>query len=290
MRVLSLAGGGVRGVVTLRVLAELEPAVGARLANRCDLIAGTSTGALIACGLGIGMPPGEILAAYRSMARLVFDGGGGPGIFRPAHSPEPLQRVLAYLFGARTLADLRPRVLVPLYDWRTRRLRVAKSWTPAWAQVPIVSALLGATAAPTYLRPHHHQNAQWIDGGVAANDPAMCALAEAVSLGAELRDVRIVSVGTGAPPIADSPSAAGWGVIRWAPHLVSVLIDGASRAVDYQARALLCERYARLDPPIARDVALDQARSTHDLETDAARWLAGEGGEAVKRAAELIAS
>ena len=289
MRALALAGGGVRGVVTLRVLIELEAALGARLANRCDLLAGTSTGALVACGLGIGMSPGEVLAAYRSLAASVFGGLSGPGLFAPAHPHQPLERALRYLFGARPLAELRPRVLIPVYDWRARRLRVAKSWEPSWAPVPIVDVLRGTTAAPGYLRPHHHQGAQWIDGGVAANDPTLCALAEGVALGWAAHEIRMVAVGTGAALPAAMPSAASWGIVGWAPHLVGVVLGGAADAVGYQAAALLGDRYVRLDPALSREVPLDAARSIPELEADAARWLSGgDGVGAIKAAAGVL--
>lgn len=303
---LALDGGGVRGVVTLRLLVALERELGARVATRVRVIAGSSVGALIACALALGMAPGEILALLRSLARLVFDPGplGGLEVIAgPRYEDEALERELRHVFGDRVLAELSsPGVLVPVYDRTNRRALIAKTWRSEWAAWPIRTLLRAAMAAPTYFDPGpipvggfllgggRYESAEGLDGGLVANAPALCALAEGVALGHELEELRIVSIGTGEPDLPPARSARGRGALAWLPELVEAAIRGPAAAVDFQARALLGDRYARLQPALTIDADLDDARRIPELEAQAAAWLEGrEGAAALAAGAELLA-
>lgn len=295
MRALALAGGGVRGVVSLRALLALQDALGAPITSRVDVVAGTSAGALIACALAVGYTLGETLDRFRDFAGAIFD----PGAFGhaelltgPRYDAEPLELALEALFGGRRMGDFgrAPRVLVPLVDRTNRRRAVAKSWAPEWARVPIAAVLRAAVAAPTYFDPARFAGAEWIDGGLGANDPSMFALDEALALGAELDGVRLVAVGTGAAPRPAARSARGASALRLLPEILDLAIDLPAADAAHHAQQLLGDRYARLDPVLMRDLALDAVRFVPELEAWSAAWCdSDEGAAAIEHAAALLA-
>lgn len=244
--ILALDGGGVRGVVSCRWLEGVP-------VERFSLYAGTSTGALIACGLAAGLPVAGIGDLYRTRGGEIFEGGLWrrlrrmlrDGISVPKYDGEGLARLLREVFGSARLGDLKP-VMVVAYDTLARKPVVFKSWlTP---RVPVWQACMASTAAPTYF-PAHVMEVDGramclIDGGVVANNPTACAVAEAMRMG---KAPVVLSVGTGerTAPIP-AREAREWGALEWAPHILSVFMDGGIDAQDYIARTIAGERYVRL--------------------------------------------
>ena len=119
-KILSLDGGGIRGVFPAAFLAKLEEQVGAPIGSYFDLIAGTSTGGVIAIGLGLGLPAGEILRLYEEQGPAIFDQGHGPvenwvrqrvrgvrHLFSSKYSSTPLREALAGILGQRRLGESR---------------------------------------------------------------------------------------------------------------------------------------------------------------------------------------
>ena len=241
MRILSIDGGGIRGIVPATVLAALEERAGRPVCELFDLVAGTSTGGIIALALTCPGPDGAPRWTAAEIARLYVD--EGPRIFRRSlgrritsvegliderYPSDELRAVLQrYLGDTRLEAALTP-VLVTAYDLVARRPRFFKSWRED-AGVPMALAAEATAAAPTYFEPVRDGDAALIDGGVFAGNPAMCAYAEGVRLRPSAR-MRVLSLGTGSQtrPIID------------------VVFDGSSDTVDYQLDQLLDDRHLRL--------------------------------------------
>ena len=118
-QILALDGGGIKGIFSAAILAHLEEDLEINLINHFDLIVGTSTGGIIALGLGIGMRPREILKFYVSE---------GPGIFKQnmfskmkqvlnsKYEPFVLEESFKKYFGEKKLIDSKKRLVIPSYN------------------------------------------------------------------------------------------------------------------------------------------------------------------------------
>lgn len=274
-RILTLDGGGIRGLLSTIWLEALEARLAAAgkgpLHTRFDLVAGSSTGALVAMALGIGTPAREITALYESFGDDVFPGAAqrlwsrvtrsfSEGLSAPRYSPKGLERVLKRVFGQRTLGSMSPRAMAIAYDTVSRNPLIFKSFKPEHAEIPLWEVCRAATAAPTYFPAHlatvEGRRRALIDGGVVANNPTACALAEAVRLNgdASLGGIVLLSVGTGQAtrPISER-EATTWGPLEWAIPIIDVLFDGSADSVDYIATQLLGDgHYVRLQAPLLR--------------------------------------
>lgn len=261
-RVLSIDGGGIRGVIPAALLTEIEQRTGKRIAEMFDLVAGTSTGGIIAVGLTAPDQAGktkyraaDLLDLYESHGQEIFTRSFWKGITSVGgvsdekYDAGNLERVLNQYLGDAQLKDAVCDLLVTSYDIERRRpyyfkriraresgdrnhlLRVvarATSAAPTYFQPAIVHAIGGATVR--YL----------IDGGVFANNPALCAYAEACDLKRPANEIFVLSLGTGinTRKIAYD-DAKDWGLIGWVRPVISVMMDGVADAVDYQLTQLL---------------------------------------------------
>ena len=136
----------------------------------------------------------------------------------------------------------------------------------------------------------------FVDGGVFANNPAMCAVADAFNI-YEADELLVVSIGTGPPQTRSIPydEAAGWGLIGWARPILDVVFDGVGDTVDYQVKQICksateVERYFRFQTPL--DIGndnMDDASATniHALKLQAERLVEGRGGDLDNLASRL---
>jgi patatin-like phospholipase/acyl hydrolase len=262
-RILSIDGGGIRGIIPGMILAEIERRSDRRVAHMFDLIAGTSTGWILALGLVV---PGEAGGPKYAAEDLVgFYEREGPAIFsRPLkrkiltlgslvdekYSSEGLEQALGSCFGSVWLSEVICDVLVTAYDIELREPHFFKSDRARRRperDFRLSDVARATSAAPTYFEPARVRSraerdwAALVDGGVFANSPAACALVEAIcDHGADPADVVFLSLGTGenARPILYE-QARGWGLARWAQPVLSVVFDGVSDTVDYQVESIL---------------------------------------------------
>lgn len=277
-RILSLDGGGIRGIVSVVLLQRLEAEPGLRRwLGRTRLVAGTSTGGLIALGLASGVGLATLRDLYETRGRAIFDDSWLDDlrdlgrIAGAEYDSDHLARELRRIFGTATLGDLRKRVLVPAFDLdNAARLASRRTWKPKlFHNFPgpdsDASALawkvgLYTSAAPTYFPSVDG----YIDGGVFANNPSLCALTQSLDRRtrgrrAALDDVVLLSIGTGTSLVYIEGQRHDWGYARWAKPLVSLILDGVTGIADYQCRQLLGARYHRLAPvfPPGTSVPLD---------------------------------
>jgi uncharacterized protein len=236
-RILSLDGGGIRGILTLEYLALIEEILRNRtgcpqlcLADYFDLIGGTSTGAIIAATLACGMPVAEIKQLYRDLGESVFEkthfqktaiGQKVAGVFSPKFSGQRVQDALDQHLGADTTIDS-PRVRTGLMIM-TKRLDSGSPWplhnhpnarySAENGQLFLTHVVRASTAAPTYFDPQEIEissrdgvptKAAFVDGGVSPfNDPALQLLMLAALDGHGFRwktgkdKLLLISVGTG---------------------------------------------------------------------------------------------
>lgn len=218
MKILTLDGGGIRGIIPCAVLAEIERRLDRPIADLFDLVAGTSTGGIIACGLSIphAEQPGrpkfratDLSELYEKNGAQIFKKQGGVfsgmnALFEEAFTHEGLEGLLKEYFGDTELRETLTDLLVTSYDIERRKpfyflSRLAKT-NPAEENFRLRDVARSTSAAPTYFEPNPLPWTQesilaLVDGGVFANNPSMLAYAEAVEL---LRQHKQVSV-TGPP-------------------------------------------------------------------------------------------
>src|SRR3954451_2045977 len=290
VRILAIDGGGIRGLIPAVVLAEIERRSGRRAAELFDLIAGTSTGGIVACGL---TRPGEGGAPAFTAADLIgFYESEGPEVFHRSllkrvesvegyvderYDDVNLNAALRrYLDGTR-LSQAVTDVFITAYEIEHRQAffsRPSRARPAPTYDFPSVDAARATAAAPTSFEPARVRdvagaaNYALVDGGVFALNPAMVAYAELAAAGRADEIELVVSLGTGAHtrPLRVE-DARSWGQLEWARPLVDVVFDGLEQTVDFELGHLLsADRYVRLQTRLTEaSDDLDDA-SDHNLE------------------------
>lgn len=340
--VLSVDGGGIRGVIPAVILVELEKRLAARSGKKrplhtyFDLIAGTSTGGIIAAGLTAPHPKKpkkpaasaeELLALYeqdgqaifydRSVFRRLRDGLVNlfrePGsVVDEKYDAEPLEKRLKKQLGETgKISERLTHVLITAYDIEKRDTVFMKS-TPRSDGSPdddylFWEAARATSAAPTYFEPAQVTNQTTkkketlVDGGVFANDPAMCAYVEARKLGYQPKTITMVSLGTGYQTRSfPYKSAKNWGAISWinpsngAP-IISILMHGQACSTGYHLDKLLNDtpgrpRYFRFDAKleIGNDEMDDASRSNIMALKQVAEGIVEEQGDKLDRLVDRL--
>lgn len=297
-RILSLDGGGIKALFTATLLARAVDRY-PRLLERVDLIAGTSSGGILALGLAAGRTPAALASLLRERAARIFDDSTWDDLVDLGrtvgadYEARALRRELRREFGELTLGDLERRVIVPAFDLDAPAARDRpRMWKPKlFHNFPgrdsdrgesVVDVALRTSAAPTYFPTYQG----FIDGGLVANNPAMAALAQALdrrAAGRRLDELILLSIGAGTEPKFIRGKRLDWGWAQWGRVLVSLAISGVGGIADFQCRQLLDRRYFRLDRYFSRGVDLDDAAEStleflvaeaHDVHLDGLlTWL-----------------
>ncbi|MGH8129045.1 MAG: patatin-like phospholipase family protein [Gammaproteobacteria bacterium] len=283
-RILAIDGGGVRGYYAALLIARLA-AANPRWLERVDLIAGTSTGAIIALGLALEMAPADIAGIYvrdaekiftTSFANRLIDAGG---LIGPRYDVRRFAAILRRIFHDVRLRDLSRKVAIPAFELDDKNADPARRHWQArlfhnlpgpQADTDLLArrAALYSSAVPAVFATADG----YIDGGVFASNPALCALALSLDATAQARPatldkVRVFSVGTGRSPQHIEGERLQWGLTQWARSLIGVTFDAGVGMVDYQCRQILGNRYHRLNPWLnGASIQLDDADALPKLE------------------------
>jgi len=302
--ILSIDGGGIRGIMPAAILVRLESIIqeltgqpDLKIGDMFDLVAGTSTGGILSC---IYLAPGEpkkakfsaqqALDLYVDHGHEIFDRtlwqrvGTIDGIFGAKFSNKALDAQLTKYFGDLKLADLIKPSLITSYEMTQRRavfFTSADARDDAGSNFLVRDVARATSAAPTYFPPAGIQSTEGadyslLDGGVFANNPALCAYSEALKLDFRTlfpdcdkaqprgaRDMLIISLGTGSVKkryrIEDFRQA---GEIKWLEPIIDILMSGNSETVDYELKSIYSTLgapdnadYYRLEPQLVRAVS-----------------------------------
>jgi patatin-like phospholipase/acyl hydrolase len=253
VRILSIDGGGIRGIIPALVLVELEKRAGKRTFELFDLIAGTSTGGILACALCApdALPATQLVGLYRERGPQIFDRSlfqrikTAEGLLDEKYDAAGLEDALEHFLSDKRLSEAKPDLIVPSYDTNSPAPYFFKSKkareTPADDDFPLSVVARSTSAAPTYFEADEVGERSLVDGGVFAVNPGMCALAEVLRWkpGA---DVVLLSLGTGQRTTKRPwKKIKDWGLVEWARPILEVVFDGISDAVDYQLTQVLTE-------------------------------------------------
>ncbi|MDR1266993.1 MAG: patatin-like phospholipase family protein [Holosporales bacterium] len=294
--VFSFDGGGIRGLIPAYFMTFLEANLEMRTHQFVDLLAGTSTGGLLALGLATPDENGQnaryhardILHLYKTRGPTIFTKrfANFGGLRNAAYESESFEGVLQELFGDIPLSGSLTRTLITSYDTERSKPVVFKSekarQNPQY-DFAMRDTARGTSAAPTYFPPAEafsradqygdHMRICAIDGGMFANNPSMCAFSEVLHHYGDLVDVLLVSVGTGRATVPlPYVEARDMGLIGWAKRLAGIAIDGPAIAVDYQLRQISQSfgghlRYFRIQTELQRENAAMDDVSPQNLAT-----------------------
>ncbi len=310
-RILSIDGGGIRGLLPARFLAALERASGRPAASMFDMLAGTSTGGIIAIGLLAGLPAAALVSLYRDKGPAIFPPTDIFAKLReavdPIYSAEPLEAALLALLGNTWLGETTgPELLVPAYDvtipdafffksWRARGTHGTPDGDADADDFRLRDIARATSAAPIYfpravITSMAGKQHEMIDGGVHSNNPSTAALADARRLWPG-EDILLVSLGTGA---AEEPFDLGrGGLIDVGPQLPGIFMDGSASRADYEAAQQPGAVYRRYQPDLAEalpdgshaSAAMDDASPENLARLDllAEAWIARSDVAALAR-------
>jgi predicted acylesterase/phospholipase RssA len=293
-RILSIDGGGIRGLIPAAILKSWEHTLGKPIAECFHMLSGTSTGGILATGLATKTPAAKLVDFYQSQGPSIFSNtlGAVEVLLGNIYDAVPLEKALQDVFGTKNLSEVPIDLLVTAYEMEARQPHFFKSWRargletlkPRDDDFPLVSLTRATSAAPTYFPPAHIKNASghtftMVDGGVFANNPAMCAYVAGRRLYPHAENFLIVSLGTGAltrPYTFDEVS--GWGIAGWAQPLLDVMFSGVADTTTYQLDQLAPEvRQFRFQSSLK-----NASESMDDVSTDNLKALIQAGEDTVK--------
>jgi uncharacterized protein len=297
-RILAIDGGGVRGAIPASFLKALEQALGRPIHDAFDLIAGTSTGGLIALYItATGKSAASCCDQFYSpeVANTIMDKSLwdkiAPIQYKPIFDGLGKTQIAKQVFGTKRLQDIDKKLLVTAYDLIERHIVVYKSWGGENRDKnPLLWEIADATsAAPTVFPSVQGEDKRWlIDGGMAANNPSTCALAEALKLGHDSKRIRILSLGTGRANHrngnrdihgqAYGQASKDWGAIGWVTDgsLLDHFFAGSSTAMDYLCRQVLGDNFVRVNEPLnSASGAIDDtsAENIDKLKAEGQAWF-----------------
>ncbi|MBD2441459.1 patatin-like phospholipase family protein [Nostoc sp. FACHB-110] len=344
-RILSLDGGGIRGLIAAKILSVVEQQINQPLHEYFNLIAGTSTGSILAAAIATGRNSQDIIDLYTNKGAIIFPYRSRfslqriplllkYGLSAPKFSDDGLIKVLRESLGETKFLDVPTQLLITAYDTIEREPIIFKSWREdkGYGNIPLWEVCVCSASAPTYFPAHkldktisgtvetatentvtlagdasHTENiynntqiriidgkgkgqirhikqyqgftqlaaldSPWetipdntsiysiksiysaIDGGVVANNPSACVVAEALRLGQTVPDITVLSIGTGdRTRIIPFPQAQSWGLIQWAQPLIDVLFDASSDVHEYITKQIVDSQVLRLQFKLDREL------------------------------------
>jgi hypothetical protein len=297
-RILSIDGGGICGILPASVLAELEARYlnGQSIGEYFDLIAGTSTGGIIALGLARGLTAAAVRDVYVDRGGLIFPPVSRirrlwRGIRRLQRYPserKPLQDELLRIFGDTAFGEAKTRLCIPAFEGRHGEPWIYKTpHHPDYKRdrhASMVTVGLATAAAPTFFEALSNNGYLMLDGGLWANNPVMNALVDALTcFDIDRRQVRILSLGCGETAFQVSDAKARGGIWHWW-NVYWAAMRAQSRNALGQAYLLVGkDQVIRIDAPETNPIDLDDYVRARDELPLMARSLVEAGGADIQR-------
>ena len=260
-RILALDGGGTRGIYTAQLLAKIEQAFQTRIKTCFDLIAGTSTGAIIAGAAVSDIPMQDIVKLFETETPYIFRRRWYRiPLFLSKYPSKRLAEILAAHIPATPLGEVATPLMITsseisksdVHIFRSNYTDKSSNPDSSNNNVNLRDAILASCAAPTFFAPKSLNNFLLADGGLWANNPSTIAFTEAISaFRKDPREVRMLSLGTG-HSVNMYRNRRGWGFITgWGgAKLTSYVMSLQSQASANMTKLLLKENYLRINPEI----------------------------------------
>ncbi len=286
-KILSIDGGGIRGIVPGQVLIALEKKLqkksgnpNARIADHFDFFAGTSTGGILTCILlcpSEDDPTKARFSAKEAVDLYVKNGGdifsrsliykveSGDGILRAKYEVTEIEKYLSQYFAGLKLSQLLKPCIVTSYDIGRRQTKFFAQQDKAIegdvADFYVKDVCRATSAAPTYFETElitslSGEEYACVDGGVFANNPTLCAYSEVRNAQGSptAKDMFVVSIGTGSQEQSyEYDKAKDWGAIGWVRPVIDIMMSGAAEVTDYHMLKMFSANgnqanYVRIQP------------------------------------------
>ncbi|SRR6266496_1571524 len=276
-RILSIDGGGIKGVFPAAFLTDVEDTLENPIYSYFDLIAGTSTGGIIALGLGLGLKASAILDFYWKYGPKIFAGNRFALSLKQTlwrkYGHKDLRRALEETFDGKLIGDAKTRLVIPSMNIDTGEVHIFKTRHHQKFErdykVSAVEAALATASAPTYF-PLFRTSSEFplVDGGLWANNPVGVAVVEAIGvLGWSKENLKVLSIGC-----TESPFDVG--ILRkrnigwyWATKTVDAFMAGQSSGSLGTAYTLAGHKnVVRINQTVTRRrFAMDSAKQIGEL-------------------------
>jgi patatin-like phospholipase/acyl hydrolase len=268
MKLLSLNGGGTGGYMSVSLIDKIECELKYPAYRLFDLVAGVSTGSIIAAAIGKGMPAKELKELYKKLSRDIF-GNKSWVPWKPWYSSEKLEKLIQENINY-TFEESKTRVVI--YAAQISGEKVQPKFWKSWKikdDTPATKAVVSSCSAPIYFAPSVINGNTYIDGGFVANNPSMCCLVEAIRLGADIDSLYNLNLSCGDQKGLDNSNKLN-NMLKWIPQiskLITLAIRTGEESVEYQAHQLINFRNHVVTPSI--DNPLDSLDfETMDKEVD----------------------
>jgi len=282
-KILSIDGGGIKGIAPASLLAIIEETTGENIAEYFDLMVGTSTGGIIALGLGLGFSARELLSLYMDNGEKIFKKKWAftnimAGLFAPKNVTGPLQNLLRSKFKNKLLGQSKVRLAIPAFDIVNNNICIFKTSHHDRLQmdhkISAEDVALATCAAPYYFPPHRTTtNRYLVDGGMFANNPILLGVVEGLTLlNWPKEEIYVLSLGCSEEtPEYSKLAEKNPGIVHWGRELVDLAFNSQSFYALRTAKLLLDDRdntkIMRISPVLSKgDVALDDVRKSNKLE------------------------
>jgi patatin-like phospholipase/acyl hydrolase len=277
-RILSIDGGGIRGVFSLEILKMLGEDLGNDVLRKFDCFSGTSTGGLIITALLRGFQPKELIHFYAIFGRKIFPKKRRGVRHSAKYSNFLLQTLLKQTIPENiTLADIHKDIVVPA-------CYLSKENENSWGvevfdnfdlqeakKIRLVDVALRTAAAPIYFP--SYQN--FVDGGIYALNPSLLAFSKAIDQkggNRSMDEIKILSIGTGLNPCSIKKDI-DWGLDSWMGYqngigehpLISMMTDISSHIPNYPLEQILKDRFLRINTTFDFPIEIDDASKIIDL-------------------------
>ncbi|MFC0472555.1 CBASS cGAMP-activated phospholipase [Halalkalibacter kiskunsagensis] len=282
MKILCIDGGGIRGVFAVAILQALEEELNRPISELFDIVAGTSTGSIIATSVILKNEMTSVLDNYKEFSKKIFIRQAKIGLFKSVYSDRYLRRFFQNTFGDLTLADIEKPLLIPAVDVTHGKPYVYRSNyghpDSDDLSIKLWDAVLSSCSAPVYFPPNNIKNRYLsVDGGLWANNPSLVCVTEAMDFFQKsIEDIQILSLGTGAQDIEyKMEDDKYWGIKNWLPFrfmsmkvqpkLLDLALDLSSESISYHCQILLGEKYFRLNEKLGSEVPFDEVKFMDEL-------------------------
>ena len=250
MKLLSLTGGGTSGYMTCKLLEKVEDVLGVSIADRVDMIAGTSTGAIIAAGLARGYSASYLALMYKQLQEDIFGKPKGfiRSLFQPKYDSSKLIEIAKDVYGDETFGseDLKCHLLIPALSLSRPELmpKFWKTYDDKDSSVRLRDAVLASISIPAMFPPYKIGDKYYYDGGMCVNNPTLPAIADIIKMPklgcTPQEDIHAVVINTDFHSGFSNPEKFK-GLYSIYKDVISFCIDGSERASDYVTRAILSE-------------------------------------------------
>ncbi|EEV23307.1 CBASS cGAMP-activated phospholipase [Moraxella sp. CTOTU49803] len=267
--ILSLPGGGYRGLYTARIMADFEDQFGKPIGQSFDLIAGTSIGGILALAAAYEVPMSTVVELFQDHGKKIFEKQRFNffGIRKASYSNEHLKSQLIEFFGDSKIGDLKHNVIIPSINFSAGKPVVFK--TPHHEsfvrdhKCRIVDVALATSAAPTFFPKYNFDNSNFVDGGLFANNPGILAIHEAQHFfNIPKDDIYLLNIGTLSSNLSDvAKKEQKGGMLDWAnglalhkapKNIIELTLSTQQEMLTHMTRHVLGNRYFSIDANLSK--------------------------------------